>query len=467
MSGRTKRTEEWKAFWALLAAGALLLTLGARDARAGLAAPRGTAPLGDAWIFAQGQKSEAQVEAEQEQREREQEAREREQERKEREQEKKEQEREKLDQMQELYDEGHEAMDNEDYREAAQKFGELARLKGAQTDAALYWRAFAENKEGRSDRALGSIADLKKEFPQSRWKKDAEALEIEIRQGSGQAVNPEATADSDLKALALAGIMNHDPQRGIKLLAEYLNGPASPKEKSKYLFLLAQNGSPEAKEALGKIARGQSNPDLQRKAVEYLGLYGGKQSGETLASIYAASNDVGVKHAVLRAYMLSGDREHLLRAAKGEQNEELRHEAIRTLGLTGGRAELQQLYASETSLDLRKEILQALFLSGDSQKLGQVALEEKNPELRRAAVRNLGLMGARAPELKQIYERETDRGVKEEVLNAYFLGGNASGLIAVARTEKDPGLKKIAVEKLSLMGSKEANDYLMEILQQK
>jgi hypothetical protein len=35
----------------------------------------------------------------------------------------------------------------------------------------------------------------------------------------------------------------------------------------------------------------------------------------------------------------------------------------------------------------------------------------------------------------------------------------------VARTEKDPELRKKAVEKLSLMGSKEANEYLMELLQ--
>jgi hypothetical protein len=51
------------------------------------------------------------------------------------------------------------------------------------------------------------------------------------------------------------------------------------------------------------------------------------------------------------------------------------------------------------------------------------------------------------------------------VLNAYFIGGNANGLIAVARSEKDPVLKREAVQKLSLMGSKEANDYLMELLQ--
>jgi hypothetical protein len=83
--------------------------------------------------------------------------------------------------------------------------------------------------------------------------------------------------------------------------------------------------------------------------------------------------------------------------------------------------------------------------------------------LRRAAIRNLGLMG-KSDVLQSIYAKESDHGLKEEVLNAYFIGGNAKGLVAVAKTEKDPELKKRAVEKLSLMNSKEGNDYLMEIL---
>jgi HEAT repeat protein len=165
--------------------------------------------------------------------------------------------------------------------------------------------------------------------------------------------------------------------------------------------------------------------------------------------------------------MMSGDRESLLAAAKSEKDESLKREAIRQLGLTGGLSELQQLYQAEPSTELRREILQGFFLGGDSQKLVQVAQGEKDPELRRTAIRNLGLMGGgdASKALQDIYAKETDRSLKEEVLNAYFLQGNAKALVAIARSEKDPGLKKRAVEKLSLMGSKEGNDYLMELLQ--
>lgn len=388
-----------------------------------------------------------------------------EQEARDREQEKKDAEQARADRMQELYDDGRGFLDEGDYGDAAKKFSELAQMAGSQADAALYWKAYADNKLGKRDLALESIADLKKRFPQSRWKKDAEALEIEMRQGSSRPVNPDSQSDDDLKILALQGIMNNDPSKGIPMVEKYLSGTANPKDKSKALFLLVQSGSPQAQEMLARIARGQSNPELQRKAVEYLGMTGGKSSGKLLGEIYANTTDAGVKQAVLRSYMMAGDREDLAAVAKKETHEELKREAIRQLGMIGGKAELQSLYQSETSTEVKKDILQALFLSGDSSRLSELAMSEKNPELRKAAIRNLGLMGAKDPSLQTIYAKETDRGVKQEIINAYFLGGNASALVAIAKSEKDPELKKAAVSKLSLMNSKEGNEYLMDLLQ--
>jgi hypothetical protein len=52
------------------------------------------------------------------------------------------------------------------------------------------------------------------------------------------------------------------------------------------------------------------------------------------------------------------------------------------------------------------------------------------------------------------------------VIKSLFLQGNAKALIEIARQETDPELKQEAVKKLSLIGSKEATDYLMEILDQ-
>ena len=404
---------------------------------------------------------------EQERREREQEAREREQEKRDREEEARDRAQERLDRLQELYDDGREALDEDRYDQAESKFKQLADMNGPQTDAALYWKTYAQNKQGKREAALATIADFKRRFSQSRWQKDVSALEIEVRQATGNPAHPENQSDDELKMLAIQGLMNSDPERALPLLEKVLNGSGSPREKSKALFVIAQSGSPQSREILGRIARGQSNPELQRKAVEYLGIFGGAEARKTLADVYAASSDASVKHAILRSYMIGGDHERLFAAAKGEKDESLRREAIRQLGLVHGTGELEQLYQTETSTAVRREILQAFFLAGDSAKLLQAAQSEKDPELRRAAIRNLGLVHSNdsGKALQAIYAKETDREVREEVLNAFFLQGNASALVAIARSEKDPELKKTAVQKLSLMHSKEGTDYLMELLQ--
>jgi HEAT repeat protein len=284
--------------------------------------------------------------------------------------------------------------------------------------------------------------------------------------------------------LAIQGLMNSDPERAMPLLEKVLNGTGTPREKSKALFVIAQSGSPQAQTILVRVAKGQSNPDLQRKAIEYLGMFGGGvrggvegggaggagaggHRGSVLAEIYAVSNDESVKRTILRSYMVSGDKADLFAAAKSEKEVTLRREAIRQLGLVHGVDELQQLYQKESSTEVKREILQAFFLAGESNRLMEAAKGEKDPEVRRAAVRNLGLINSSdsAKALQSIYSKETDRDVRKEVLNAYFIQSNAGALVTIARGEKDPELKKEAVSKLALMHDKAATDYLMEILQ--
>ena len=425
---------------------------------------------------------------EQEQRDREQEKRDHEQEKRDREQEKRDREQERRDRNSELYDDGREALDEDDFNKAESNFAELAALNGTQTDAALYWKAYAQNRLGKRDAALATIADLKHRFPQSRWLRDASALEIDVRQRAGQPAHPESQSDDELKMLAIQGLMNSDPERAMPLLEKVLNGTGTPREKSKALFVIAQSGSPQAQTILVRFAKGQSNPDLQRKAIEYLGMFGGGvrggveggveggvaggvgaggHRGSVLAEIYASSKDESVKRTILRSYMVSGDKADLFAAAKSEKEVTLRREAIRQLGLVHGVDELQQLYQKESSTEAKREILQAFFLAGESNRLMEAAKSEKDPEVRRAAVRNLGLINSSdsAKALQSIYSKETDRDVRKEVLNAYFIQGNAAGLVTIARGEKDPELKKDAVAKLALMHDKAATDYLMEILQ--
>jgi hypothetical protein len=463
--------EKSQKLWIAVAALLTIPALGVRPAHAHenslahpqevSAAPNAQQPKADA------DRDEQDQDAAQAKREREQEQRDREQEKRDREQERHDHAQERLNRADELYNTAREALDEDRFDRAEAKFKEVADMAGAQADAALYWKAYAENKQGKKDLALASLAALKGKYPQSRWQKDAKVLELEVQQSTGQPYKTEADGDEGLKMLAIQGLMNSSPDRAMPLLEKVLDGTGSPKEKSKALFVIAQSGSPQAREILGRIARGQSNPDLQRRALEYLGMFGNSDSRKILADVYSNTTDSSVKRSILRSFMIGGDKDHLFAAAKTEKDESLREEAVRQLGLVHGVSELQQLYQSEQSPAVRRTILQAFFLAGDSSKLLEVAQSDKDIDLRRTAIRNLGLLRSEdsGKALQSIYSKETDRGVREEVLNAFFLQGNAAAIVAIARGEKDPELKRVAVQKLSIMNSKEGTEYLMEILQ--
>jgi HEAT repeat protein len=365
-----------------------------------------------------------------------------------------------------LYKEGTVAIDRGDWDGAAKAFGELARQKGARADAALYWQAYALNKGGQRDEALKALASLKTGYPQSRWQRERRALELEIRQASGQTPQVDAEDSDELKLMALSGLMNADPARAMPLITQMLqSGSSSPKVRDRALFVLAQSGSPEARQALMAIARNDANADLQARAIQNLGLFGGGESHQALVEIYATSQNLQARKAVLNALMLSGDRAGLADVARKEASAELRREAINQLGVSGGRDELWQMYQQEKDADAKRAIINALFVGGGRDELSQLATKESDPELRRDAIVKLGLTGQQsAPTLKTIYATDKDLEVKSAVLNAFFVQGNAKALIEIAKQERDPRLKKEAIEKLSVMGSKEATEYFMELL---
>jgi tetratricopeptide (TPR) repeat protein len=364
-----------------------------------------------------------------------------------------------------LYARGTAALDKRDWETAATTFEQAATLKGDRADAALYWRAYALHKSGRREDALQAIATLRSAYPRSRWMKDAAALDLEIRQASGQAPAPPAEGSDDLKLLALGGLMNADPARALPLIKQMLARSPTQTVRDRAMFVLAQSGSPEAREVLMQMARGGADVETQVTAIRYLGLFGGEDSRQSLVDIYSGTQNPEARKAVLTGLMVAGAREQLVAIARTETAPELRREAINQLGVSGARAELEQLYQQDKSPDARRAIINALFVSGAVDQMTALATKETDPELRREAVQRLGLMGKEtAPTLKSIYGSERDPRVKGAVLHAYFVQGNATALIEIARQEQDPERKKEAVQMLALMHSKEATDYMLELL---
>jgi len=273
-------------------------------------------------------------------------------------------------------------------------------------DAAMYWKAYALGKQRELSEAIKTLDEMQSRFADSRWLKDAMALKVEMMQASGQAVSPDSQTDEDLKLLALRGLMQSDPDRAVPMIEQLLSGSSSLKVKENALFVLSQSRSARAREILGNVAKGGGNPDLQLKAIRYLGVMNVPGNDQILEDAYRSSSDETVKRAIIRSFMVSGNRTRLS-AIAGDTN--------------------------------------------------------SSPALRGEAVQQLGVMRA-SDELARLYARETAPEVKKRIINGLFVARDATRLVELAKAEKDLELKKDIVQKLSLMKSKEATDYLVELL---
>jgi hypothetical protein len=366
-----------------------------------------------------------------------------------------------------LYNDGTRAINEGRWSDAITLFNKVVQQHGQRAEGSLYWRAYAENKEGQPARAISTCAELRHTFPKSEWLDECGALEIEIRGHSAQPVQPQTEQDEDLKLLALNAIMQQDEARAIPAIQQILNGNSSDKLKEHALFVLSQSNSKQAQELIGQIARGGSNPALQVKAIHMLSIRG-KQSVDLLAEIYRHSSDDAVKKAILQSYLVTGSPDKLVEAARSESNPQLIKTAVQSLGAMGATAQLQTIYKETKSGEVKEHIINSLIAAGPkgAEVLGTIAATEQDPDLRRRAIRNLGISGGPdlAPKLVSTYQNNKDSDTKKAAVEALFLAGDAHDLVTLAKAEKDPALKQKIVQQLSIMHNPEATAYMVEIL---
>lgn len=366
------------------------------------------------------------------------------------------------------YSEGTRAINESRWQDAVAIFDRVSRMRSEHGEGALYWKAYAENKEGQPANALSTCGQLRKTYPQSRWLNECGALEIEIRGKSGDPVPPQTEPDQDLKLLALNALMQQDQSQAVPILEKILAGNQPEKLKSRALFVLAQSPSPQAETVISQVAHGQSGPALQISAIRILAAAQGKRANDTLGDVYQHASDVHVKRAILQSYLMTGDSSKLLTAARQETDPELVRTAVRTLGAMGAGQDLLTLYHATNSAQAKADIINSFIPSGHSgvAPLTEIAQSEQDPELRRKAIRNLGIAGGKsvAPALVDTYQKNSDAETKRAAAQALFLAGDAHDLVTLARAEKDVKMKEYLVQQLSQMHDQEASAYMLEIL---
>ncbi|WP_263351138.1 VWA domain-containing protein [Acidicapsa acidisoli] len=177
-----------------------------------------------------------------------------------------------------FYGRGTQAIQEGRWADAEAIFDKIAQRPGEHAEGALYWKAYAQSKGGKSEVALKTCEQLRKGYPKSKWIDDCDAMEIEIRSRSGQPVDPMNEKDENLKLLALNALMHQDEARALPQIRRILSGGQSEIFKEHALFVLTQSSSKAAQEMLAEVANPsageatsiQSNLALRQRAQQLI-----------------------------------------------------------------------------------------------------------------------------------------------------------------------------------------------------
>lgn len=362
-----------------------------------------------------------------------------------------------------LYWQGQAALKKSDWTTALKRFSELEKLlrekEPRSADAALYWEAYALVQAKRTSEAKSVLDKLRREFPQSRWSKDADAL---VQQSA-----PSATAAStdigneELAEVALEGLMSAPADRAMPLLKKVLQGPYSAKLKKRALFVLSQLDDSHGLDDVVEAAKGATDPELREEAVRILGVSGDERAVERLRELYASSKDAREKRQILDAYLVADRKDLVLAAARDEADPAVRAHAIQTLGALDASAELKQLYDVTQDLPNRHAIVDALGVAGNSDALAAIAADAKQPEeIRIAALHALGVAGDRggAAQLRRLYASANTPMLRDAVLQGLFVADDGDAVLELYRNAKTVEEKKALLRMLTTMGDDAAID---------
>jgi hypothetical protein len=220
---------------------------------------------------------------------------------------------------------------------------------------------------------------------------------------------------------------------------------------------------------LRKVLETETDPELRKAAIQGIAMEDDTGSAELLESIYEQAQSVEEKRVVLESLVMMDEAGDLaLKIVRTESDPELRGQAIHVLGIMEATDELAELYGSIHEPELRKMVLESLMIADDTDGLIKVVQSEQDPEMRSAAIEMLAVSGGEdaSEYLVSLYPTVT-RKAKRTIIEAMMIMDDARGLIGLLKTETDAELKREMMQMLTHMDSKEADEYLFELLEKK
>ena len=376
-----------------------------------------------------------------------------------------------------LFREGRDQIERENWQKAAEKFqGFVAEYpKDRDVDAALYWYAYALQKQGKKDEAAAPLFRLIKDFPNSSWRREAESMLVIL--GRGEAVQQALDRNNcEIKILALQSLFQANEDRAFSYVNEVVksNSESCPGLKTAAVSLAGSHGGARVVPLLLEIARNQGDLKLRLTAIKRLGDQNSDSIAEELGKLYDADKTKEIRAQILRAFaeMRSSRAEtKLIEVARSGDDPALRQVAIRYLGEVQGDAsmnELIRIFDTDRTPEIRSQVLRSLSERDEARaraKLLEVARTGDTPELRIEAIRRLG-DGGKIPidELLQLYTTETNAAIKQGLIRAFAEMKDpraTAKLFEVARGGETPELRAYAIRRLGDRNDSQTIDQLI------
>ena len=385
-----------------------------------------------------------------------------------------------------IFRSGRDLITEADWAKAQEKFNQLVTTypSDKKIDEALYWMAYAQNKQQKIAQTRATLSQLLEKYPNSQWREDARVLLAQTMGGGalapvampdvytlppgsaarrldavpvyapaspllgtpapGQAGvwtvdTPGNVADDDpceFKIVVLQALFQTDVQRGIAAATEWLK-PGSTytvRCKGAALSLLGRNGGKAVTPVILGVARNEQDLKLRARAISALGATNDDSVVDALRDFALNSQENDIVEASL--YALSkhtGDRAITVLgeiASSSAKPTSVRRVAIASIASRPGEPAvdaLLKIYEADQTLEIRKSVISG-FGNRKSERAGAKLVEIVRGsdviELRKAAVSALSRRSGEKviDTLLSLYDTEKNEEIKDAIMNALGSG---------------------------------------------
>lgn len=349
-------------------------------------------------------------------------------------------------------------------------------------DAALYWLAYAYEKQNKLAEAQGTLERLIERYPSSNWAKDGVKSLFKLKSKTDPQGVSVPDGDVELKIIALQSLCQADRTRCAMLVSDVLrsNSQSSPRLKEAAIVLLGRYGGAEAVPTLIQMSRNESNERLRMKAIAALGNTNDERALDVLreqamnaayedesptdSAIHALANHDSVRAAsVLADVIINGKnlqaRQHAVSLLSQRRDEQAAFELLR-------------LYDAVPDMQIRKYVVAGLGHRKNPQavaKLVEIARGAGDVELRKQAIHAIPNRGEEQDldVLIPLYDSERDPALKDYILDAVGRYQNRRAyqkLMQVVRSNDPIERRKKAISMLSRSKDPEVLKFLEDML---